>query len=358
MVGKLMEEISRLRRENQELREKSKGRLSESEGKYQLLFEHSGYGVIILSPEGIIQDVNPVILKELGKRKEDLVGKNLFDLPYCQESQKEFLKMLLKAHLKGEKRMVHQITCQWGNRTRILEFTSASIETAEGICCVAILLRDITRKKEASRRLKKALRENKALLRELHHRAKNNLQVISSLLSLHERFTKNRKLMEFLREVRSRIMTIGFLHEKLYSSGSSKYSTVKAGDYLESIVQHLRNLYSEQGRNVNIKMDVEDIELTMERAVPLGLIVNEAVSNALKHAFPSGKGEVLISLKKEGKEITLKVKDSGVGIPKKISSQTSLGLTLIRILSEQLGGNLEIIRKNGTEIVIEFKEGK
>ena len=357
VVSKLMEEVSRLRRENSELRMKLSERLSESQGKYRMLFEHTGYGAVILSSSGIIQDVNPVVLKELGEKKENLVGKSIFELPYCTKTQRNFLKILLYSHLKGERKMVHRITCRWGNKTRILEFTSASVESDKGICCIIILLRDITRRREISRKLKKAIQENKALLRELHHRAKNNLQVIYSLLNLQEDYIKNRKVKEILREIKSRIITIGFLHEKLYSSGTERFSTVRARDYLENLVHHLVNLYSEKNKNVRIETEIEDLELHMQTAIPLGLVMNEALSNALKYAFPSGKGNIKVHFGKKDGEFILSVEDDGVGLKGKTgSTRDTLGFTLMKILARQLGGTLEIKRARGTSVILKFKE--
>ncbi len=359
IVSKLMEEVSRLRGENRELKRKLNERLRLSESKYRRLFEHTGYGVIILSSSGIIQDVNPVILRELGKRKEDLVGKSIFELTYCSSEHRDFLKMLLHSHIKGQRRIAHMITCHWGNKTRILEFTSASVESDKGICCIIILLRDITRRREMSRRLKKAIEDNRALLRELHHRSKNNLQVIYSLLSLQEDYTKNRKVKEILREVKSRIRTIGFLHEKLYSSREEKFSKVKSGEYLDNIIHLLLNLYSEKAKGVRVETEIENIEISMQTALPLGLILNEALSNALKYAFPSGKGNIKIFFGKINGELVLSVEDDGVGIREKTNlSQKTLGLTLMEILTRQLGGNLNIERENGTKVLLKFKEGR
>ncbi len=357
VIARLMEEVSRLREENRRLKQELSEKSTESEEKYRMLFEHSGYGALILSPEGVIQDINQTILKVMGVSKENLVGRSIFELPYCKEDQKEFMRRLMEQHKKGKLSIVNEVICEINGRLHILEFTSVSIMVGDEICCLAILIRDITRRREYAQRLKKALKEKRDLLRELHHRTKNNLQVIYSLLNLQERFSENGEVKEILREVKARIRTIGFLHEKLYSSGSS-FDRVRSQEYLEGIVQNLTSVFYERSRNVRVKFEIEEIELPIKKAVPLGLILNEAVSNSLKHAFPSREGEIIVKFFREGERLVLTVEDNGVGLPEEISedSRGSLGLRLIKILSEQLGGKLSIHGNGGTRITVKFKE--
>ncbi|GEM_PF-2679525 len=356
-IAKLMEEVSRLREENRRLKQELSEKSSESEEKYRMLFEHSGYGALILSPEGVIQDINQTILKVMGIPEEELVGKNIFELPYCREEEKEFMRRLLAQHRKGEFNIVNEVSCQIKGKIHILEFTSASIVVGDKVCCIAILIRDITRRKRYAQRLKKALREKRELLRELHHRVKNNLQVIYSLLNLHERFSGDERIREILREVKTRIRAIGFLHEKLYSSGRS-FDRVRCREYLEGIVQNLTSVFYERSRDVKFRFEIEDAELPIKKAVPLGLILNEAVSNSLKHAFPSGKGEIKVRFLREKENLVLTVEDNGVGLPEELPEvpQESLGLRLIKILSHQLGGDLFVEGDGGTRITVKFRE--
>ncbi len=358
-IARLMEEVSRLREENKRLKRELSRISSESEGKYRMLFEYSGYGVVILSPEGRIQDVNRTILKFLNLTEEELVGKSIFELPYCDQSQREFMRRLLDQHKKCKMSIVNEVTCEVKGNSYTLEFTSASVMAGERLCCIAVLIRDVTRRKQYDQRLRQALRENRILLKELHHRIKNNLQVIYSLLSLQERFTRSKKVAEILRGVKSRIKTIGFLHEKLYSRGTF-LDRVRSREYLSGILQNITGVFFEKARKVELNTEFEDLEIPLKKAVPLGLIVNEAVSNSLKHAFPSGKGKITVRFGRKGKNLSLTVEDDGVGLPEKLRKNPgrNLGLRLMKILSQQLGGDLKIEVDGGTRITVEFKEEK
>jgi two-component sensor histidine kinase len=238
----------------------------------------------------------------------------------------------------------------------------------EGIAFVL----DITERKKAEEALAKA---EDARKKEIHHRIKNNLQVISSLLDLQaEKFT-DAKVIEAFRESQNRVISMALIHEELYEGGGT--DTLNFSEYIKKLAENLFQTYRLSGKNIYLCMDMEENTfINMDIAVPLGIIVNELVSNSLKHAF-SGKdrGEIRIKLcrdengefissKEESKSkvcestsFILIVSDNGVGIPEDLNIEDldSLGLQLVFSLIDQLDGELELKRNNGMEFIMRFK---
>ncbi len=212
--------------------------------------------------------------------------------------------------------------------------------------------------KEAAR-TESSLKEKEMLLREIHHRVKNNLQVISSLISLQSRYRKDDQAIEMAKESQNRIKVMALIHEKLYRS--KDFANVEFNDYIKNLVNGLFTSYKVSSSRIVLKMDIENISLGIDTAINSGLIVNELVTNCLKHAFPEGRdGEIRISLctLNDG-EMELVVSDNGVGMPESldIKKAESLGLRLITNLTERsLHGRVNINRENGTEFRIIFKE--
>lgn len=207
---------------------------------------------------------------------------------------------------------------------------------------------DISSLKNAEAKAANALSEKETLLKEVHHRVKNNLQMISSLLSLQSRGVKDQTALKMFDESRGRVKCIADVHELLYRSGDLKSVDFQA--YLNNIVKDAASLQSKR-RNISVKVDVQDVFLSIDHALPCGLIVNELVSNAFKHAFEGRKrGEIVAFSRLSGKKLVLSIKDDGVGLPAFSDVETSsLGLQLVESLTRQLGGKMRIIRKVGTE---------
>jgi PAS domain S-box-containing protein len=238
--------------------------------------------------------------------------------------------------------------------------TTSIVKNVEGepIAMVGII-RDITERKEAEELTKASLKEKELLLREIHHRVKNNMQIISSLLNLQSRHVKDADDAELFRESQDRIRAMALVHEELYRS--KDFSCIDLGSYIGNLTRSLCRSYSISGSRVVINADVHQVDMNISTAIPCGLIINELVSNSLKHAFPDGrKGEIRVSLKNLGEEeFELTVSDNGVGMshdPDLDESET-MGLQLIKGLAEQqLNGRIEVDMANGTEFKIIIKE--
>ncbi len=218
--------------------------------------------------------------------------------------------------------------------------------------------------KLVEQRIKASLNEKEVLLREIHHRVKNNMQVISSLLSLQSEYIRDKQYIDILSESKNRIKSMALVHEKLYQS--KDLANIDFNDYITTLANSLFSFYRVTAGNISVNIDVKDVLLGVDTAMPCGLVVNELLSNSLKHAFPEGRrGEISITLKKSGVELEpdyeLIVSDNGVGIPEglDIGKTKSLGLQLITTLvSHQLQGKLKLIRTDGTKFHIRFKEIK
>jgi two-component sensor histidine kinase/sensor domain CHASE-containing protein len=213
------------------------------------------------------------------------------------------------------------------------------------------LVRDVTAQKRAEEEQRKEI-----LLKEIHHRVKNNLQVISSLLALQAGAASDPHTRSLLRESQDRIRSMALIHEKLYQTGSERGVTF--AEYARDLAAHLRHSYAGDSEAVDVEVDVAELSLDMDVSVPCGLIINELLSNALKHAFPGGrKGRVRLGLRRgEGDTLVLTVSDDGIGFPSDIDVRAprTLGLRIVNILAAQIGGSLDLRTAGGTTFTLAF----
>jgi PAS domain S-box-containing protein len=219
-------------------------------------------------------------------------------------------------------------------------------------------VRDITNRKESEDKIKKSLEEKNMLLKEIHHRVKNNLQIISSLLDLQEDYVKeDATAVNVLEESRNRVISMAMIHEMLYQS--KDLSQINFSDYVRNLVSNLFHSYSVKN-TIKPVFNVELISLNIETAVPCGLIISELVSNSLKYAYPGDStGVLFISLESHDNGYKLVISDNGIGFPEKLdfkNVESSLGLQLVNSLVNQLDGSIELDRTHGTEFTIQFKE--
>jgi PAS domain S-box-containing protein len=219
-----------------------------------------------------------------------------------------------------------------------------------------LTVQDITERIKTETQLHNSLREKEILLREIHHRVKNNLQTITSLLDLQAESLKDAESRKAFKSSQSRIRSMALIHERLYKS--ENLESIKAREYVQHLIEYLEGTYQTSDSNIEIKTDVANLFLNLDTAIPCGLIINELASNAMKYAFKKNKrGKVLVSLQKQAEnKLILQVTDNGMGIPSEVTLENSstLGLQLVSLLSKQINGNLKIDRTNGTNISISF----
>lgn len=224
------------------------------------------------------------------------------------------------------------------------------------ISCIST---DITEKKQKNEELKNSLKEKEILLKEVHHRVKNNLQIISSILNLQTSFSNDEKVNEILRESQNRVKSMAYLHENLYQN--KNFSYINFTDYLVNLSKNLVHSYYLTDSSADLVFDVEKVDLDLDKAIPCGLIVNELLTNAVKYAFPENqRGTIHVSVKQKDDTVTLRVADNGRGLPKHfdVNKTNTLGLQLVTTLTEQLDGTLEVRNSKGAEFVLTFKKTK
>ena len=217
------------------------------------------------------------------------------------------------------------------------------------------IIQDITQRKKAEEYLQESLKEKEVLLREVHHRVKNNLQIISSLLNLQSSYINDEKAYEYFQESQNRIRSMALIHEKLYRP--KDLTKINFSEYLQDLISYLSSMYRKNNHTIIFNTEIEDAYINMDIAITLGLIINELVSNSLKYAFPNNlSGKVSINLHNKNENLVLSVQDDGIGFPADfdLSNNNSLGLQLVKAFTQQLKGELEINDKNGTTINITF----
>ncbi|MBI5679387.1 MAG: PAS domain S-box protein [Methanobacterium sp.] len=307
--------------------------------------------------DGIYKYVSPSSLQLIGQSPENLLGKSLYEFihPDDLEEVTNSLKKSVESHLGV--RLQYRSKNSEGKYIW-LETIGKPVFKDNKIKRFIYSSRDISEQKEAEEFVKSSLIEKEALLREIHHRVNNNLQIIISLLNLQSKNVVNDEDYELFINSQNRVRSMAMIHEKLYQSDN--LSSINFSDYLKTFLNSLIYSYSNLS-HIDLELDIEEIELNIETSVPCGLIINELVSNSLKHAFPQGrKGKIMVKMYPDNDEYVLIVKDNGVGHIKEhdLENGTTLGLSLVDSLVDQLDGNIEILEEEGTVYKITFPELK
>ncbi|MFC1834576.1 PAS domain S-box protein [Thermodesulfobacteriota bacterium] len=252
-----------------------------------------------------------------------------------------------------------QVVVKPGPETVIHETRKFPIVNEDGrLVAIGGISRDITDRKRTEEQTKASLIEKEMLLREIHHRVKNNLAQISSLISLQYHYSVDRPMEQILEEIQTRIRSMALIHELLHKAEGVSHFDV--GDYVTGLVEHLMVAHGKLGSHIKLDKDIEKIPFALDTTIPLGFLLTELVSNCLKHAFPEGgEGEIAVALHSvdEGR-FELVVKDNGIGMPKTIDIETpdSMGLDLIDTFVEQIRGRMTVKQNGGTEFRIIFGE--
>lgn len=294
-----------------------------------------------------------------GYKSKDVIGKPLdILLPHRMSDQhrkqvSDFMESPESARPMRERQMIR------GLRKDGTEFpaeASISKVDSDGATLLTVILRDVTDRVAADQKLQESLREKEALLREIHHRVKNNLQVMSSLLGLQSRAVAQEETRRAFEDSQDRIHSMALLHEMLCQSGN--LARIDLAEYTRQLVGHLFRAYGVDSERIRLSMHLDPVYLDQEGAVPFGLIVNELATNALRHAFAEGgKGEIQVTLQQQpDQHVELIVRDNGVGLSKEADwrKDGSLGFRLVRMLAEQLGAKLEVKPRDPTEFHLVF----
>jgi PAS domain S-box-containing protein len=334
-------------------RGRSQKAIMKSEQKFRTLAEAAACAIILYHDDGVYY-VNPTTERITGYRQDELFGMNLWDI--CHPDFREFVRSHVLTLQRGERgpgRYEFKIVTK-GGEERWLDFTDGVLDDRGKEAALGTAF-DITERKRVEEQITHALKEKEVLLKEVHHRVKNNLQVISSLLNLQAKRVKNQEVLDMFIESQNRVKSMALIHERLYRSKDLAH--VDFGDYVRNLAESLVHGYAIT--NVQLRIDIGNIYLGVDAAIPCGLIINELVSNSLKHAFVDGRsGMVSIEILSAGSnKYRLKVGDNGVGIPVKVAfpGVDSLGLQLVVSLTEQLNGTIAVTREGGTVFVIDFE---
>jgi two-component sensor histidine kinase len=213
---------------------------------------------------------------------------------------------------------------------------------------------DIIKLRSATDKLYSEIEKKELLIREMNHRAKNNLGLLQSLLRLQSKEISDEKARSRLHESEARVKSISMLHEYLYKTADSR--KIDISQYVRELITSLENSFRTDESKIELTVDTKDIKVDKDSVIPIGLVVNELVTNSLKYAFPNGEGIINVSVKQADNEIQISVKDNGIGLTDDfdMSKSMSLGMQIVSALSKQLGANLEINRSNGTEFILSF----
>jgi PAS domain S-box-containing protein len=315
---------------------------------------------LVRAADGIIVYANPKFKQMFGYNAGELIGEHISIINYADEQvdAKAVNVAITNAVIQnGEATYeVHNIkkdgTPFWCSAT-----TSVFQHPEYGTVLVAVQ-QDITEHKQAEEKIKASLIEKEVLLKEIHHRVKNNLGIVSSLLQMQSRRTEDPQATAILRDSQNRIASIALVHEKLYRS--EDLANIDFAQYIADLTTYLFDSYNVNSNDIRLQTQVEDLSLDIETAIPCGLIINELVSNALKYAFSSNcEGEIKIFFCQDTNHTcVLIIRDNGVGLPEgfETSKTKTLGLSLVQGLVKQLRGQLEINCQQGTEFKITFKK--
>ena len=340
-------------------RKKVEQELRESEDRFRVLFEEAPEGILVADIETRkLRFANPAVCEMFGYTMEEMVQLNVSDIHPAELIPQ--VAAMFETIGTIEKPMAQNFPCLRNDGSVFYADIVGSPVVIDQRKLNVGFFTDTTERKLAEDALKASLREKEILLREIHHRVKNNLQLISSLLRLQSRQIeqKDEILVEMFEDIQGRIKAIALVHEALYRS--ENLELIDMSQYLQGIVAGLRTVSTQSMQELRINTDVKNISMGINAALACGLIVNELVTNSLKHAFPKGReGKIVVTLSPIGEEeFQLTVHDNGIGMPKCIDLRQpeSLGLDLVVSLAEQLHGSVEFTGGEGTEVRVRFRE--
>lgn len=337
---------------------RTRQRLNANQKYIRLLIDSSLDMIFACDEEGHITEFNHAAQETFGYSSEEILNEHISILYADKELSEKMGDLIFEdGNFIGDAMHIRK------NGETFPAFISASIlknERGEIIGTMSIS-RDITLIKEVEEQLRKSVHEKEILLKEIHHRVKNNLQVISSILKLQSAYVKDKKTIELLNECRNRIASMAFIHATLYMT--KDFANINFAEYVGNIAGNLQQSYVSKERKVLLKLDIPKVYLHIDDAIPCGLIINELLSNSFKYAFAKKKrGSVGISVKVKKENIILAIWDDGNGFPKSVDYKKteSLGLQLVISLVDQISGKIKMESKKdkGTKYIIAFRKSR
>ena len=342
-------------------RRNSEEALKISEEQFRGAFEYSSIGIGLVSPEGTWLKVNPTLCKIVGYSEQELLSRAFQDITHPDDLEADlgYVRKMLAGEIPYfhlEKRYIHKeghIVWIWLSVSLVRDRSGSPLHFVSQV-------QDITERKIAEEQIRRSLEEKAVLLQEIHHRVKNNMTVIHSLLELQSSYIYDKRDREMFHESMNRIKSMALIHERLYHS--EDLANIDFGEYLNTMIDSMFQSYGLTSGEVSLRTDISGVALGIGVAIPCGLIVNELVSNALKYAFPEGMGgEIIVALRIiDNDEIELSVGDNGIGIPAGLDYRhtKTLGLNLVNALVKQLKGTIRLDRESGTEFRITFRQSE
>jgi two-component system, sensor histidine kinase PdtaS len=336
--------------------------LRQSEERLRRVIDASPTAMVMVNKAGLMEMVNAEAEKVFGYNRREMLGQPVEMLIPDQfgsghPSLRQMFYLNPQSRRMGAGRDLYALR---KDRSEFpVEIGLNPIDTEDGMLVLSAIV-DITDRKHKEERIEAALKEKDVLLREIHHRVKNNLQIIDSLLNLQAARIADPKVQEMLRESQNRIRSMALIHQTLYQSND--FAEVDFRMFLESLVHTLASSHGVDAEQISMTVAAEPVTLPLDSAIPCGLAVNELITNALKHAFPDGRcGHVVTSLKREpGGNVIVSVADDGVGMPSHVDLATTptLGLKLVTLLADQLGGTMTLDTSNTTQFSLCFPRTK
>ncbi len=356
--------------------------LQKSEQRFRQIFDHAPIGMSLINfhTHQFIQ-VNPAYYQMLGYSESEIISLTFDDFTHPDDlgCDLHYMKQIDQGEIDS-----FRMQKRYFNKNGKIVWTNLTVAVlrdliGEPVFCVA-MIEDITQRKQAETKIKASLIEKETLLKEIHHRVKNNLQIISSLLRLQARKLKAPEILELLQESQNRVQAMALIHEKLYHA--ENLSQINFGAYIQSLVDSLSRCYGAKQQGINFNLAIAPISLSIDTAIPCGLIINELVSNSLKYAFPDSRnGEICITLQTikgtdeaeaevqadnltnatsdslsfvQPEQLCLTICDNGIGFPDDLdfTHTSSLGLQLVCRLTKQLQGEIQLDRNQGTRFII------
>ncbi|MEH2053885.1 PAS domain S-box protein [Nostoc sp.] len=317
---------------------------------------------LVRATDGVFVYANPKFEQMFGYEPGELIGKHVSIVNYGDENNTpEDVDQVLRTVILEHGEATYEVHNLKKDGTPFWCSATASIfEHPEYGSVIVAIHQDITEQKQAKEKIKASLKEKEVLLKEIHHRVKNNLGIVSSLLQMQCRRTQDSVVTAILRDSQNRIASIALVHEKLYRS--QDLADIDFAQYIPDLTTHLFDSYNVSSSQIKLKIQVDDASLDIETAIPCGLIINELVSNALKYAFIGNRGgEIQVKFFQESdRTLILIIRDNGIGLPENFDSNQAktLGITLVQGLVKQLRGKLEIDSQQGTQFKITFTNSR